>query len=107
MRPRSRCQLHLLGVCPSSQSSAPRRSPGSPEVAFRSGSVIGLPLDLTESFRSGTARGPRRIREVAESLEDYSPVLDADLSDRTIRDVGEIELAGLTLDESLRRIESA
>lgn len=76
-------------------------------MAFGSGSVIGLPLDLTESFRSGTAHGPQRIREVAESLEDYSPVLDADLSDRTIRDLGDIELTGLTLDECLRRIESA
>jgi agmatinase len=73
---------------------------------FGSASVIGLPLDLTESFRPGTALGPQRIREVAESLEDYSPVLDADLSDRSIDDLGDIDLAGLPLVGSLDRIES-
>jgi agmatinase len=73
---------------------------------FGSASVIGLPLDLTESFRPGTALGPQRIREVAESLEDYSPILDADLSDRLVDDLGDVELAGLSLPRSLDRIES-
>jgi agmatinase len=75
-------------------------------LAFGRASVIGLPLDLTESFRPGTALGPRRIREVAESLEDYSPVLDADLSDRLIDDLGDVDLSGLSLAQSLERIES-
>jgi agmatinase len=74
-------------------------------VAFGRASVIGLPLDLTESFRPGTAHGPRRIGQVAESLEDYSPVLDADLSDRAIDDVGDVDLHGLSLSRSLDRIE--
>jgi agmatinase len=72
-----------------------------------SASIIGLPLDLTESFRPGTARGPGRIREVAESLEDYSPALDADLADRTVHDLGDLDFTGLTLDESLTEIEAA
>lgn len=76
-------------------------------MAFQSASVIGLPLDLTESFRPGTASGPRRIREVAESLEDYSPALDADLADRSVDDVGDLDLAGLTLLESVEKIEAA
>jgi agmatinase len=75
-------------------------------LALVSASVIGLPLDLTESFRTGTASGPGRIREVAESLEDYSPVLDADLADRSIHDLGDVDLAGLSLRDSLSRIEA-
>jgi agmatinase len=75
-------------------------------LAFGRASVIGLPLDLTESFRPGTVLGPQRIREVAESLEDYSPVLDADLSDRLIDDLGDVDLGGLSLAQSLARIES-
>ncbi|MFN0071767.1 MAG: agmatinase [Chloroflexota bacterium] len=69
--------------------------------------VLGLPLDLTESFRPGTATGPQRIREVAESLEDYSPVLDADLADRNVFDAGDVDLTGRTLLESLDAIELA
>jgi agmatinase len=75
-------------------------------LVFGSATIIGLPLDLTESFRPGTALGPGRIREVAESLEDYSPVLDADLSDRLIDDLGDVDLSGLSLPDSLERIES-
>lgn len=72
-----------------------------------SATVLGVPLDLTESFRPGTVNGPVRIREVAESLEDYSPPLDQDLSERTIADAGDLLLDGLDLDESLICIEFA
>jgi agmatinase len=76
-------------------------------MSLASATVVGIPLDLTESFRPGTATGPGRIREVAESLEDYSPILDADLADRKIRDAGDLSLDGLNLADALAAIEAA
>jgi agmatinase len=73
----------------------------------RRAAILGVPLDLTESFRSGTAAAPARIREVRESLEDYSPILDADAAELEIADVGDVPLAGLSMDRALERIEDA
>lgn len=78
-----------------------------PSVRALSATVLGLPLDLTESFRPGTAIGPQRIREVAESLEDYSPTLDADLADRDIHDADDLDLAGRPLLDALDDIQAA
>jgi agmatinase len=77
------------------------------EIAMRHGSILGVPLDLTESFRSGTAAAPARIREVWESLEDYSPILDADAAGLELDDVGDVPLAGLSIERALERIEAA
>jgi agmatinase len=77
------------------------------ESAPRRAAVLGVPLDLTESFRLGTAAAPARIREVWESLEDYSPILDADAADLEFDDVGDVPLAGLSMDRALERIEDA
>jgi agmatinase len=66
--------------------------------------LAGLPLDLTESFRSGTADGPRSIREVSDVLESYSPNLDRDLEDVGLRDLGDLVLDNLELRQALRAI---
>jgi agmatinase len=52
--------------------------------------IFGAPLDPTESFRSGAAEGPAAVREFSESLETYSPALDADLEDLTLVDLGDV-----------------
>src|SRR3954453_4625455 len=52
--------------------------------------VLGAPLDRTESFKSGTAAGPERIRAVSDVLETYSPGLDRDLTDLSLADWGDI-----------------
>ena len=39
---------------------------GSPQVV-----ILGAPLDLTESFKAGTAEAPSRIRQVSDVLETY------------------------------------
>jgi hypothetical protein len=52
--------------------------------------LFGAPLDQTESFRSGAAEGPAAVREFSESLETYSPTLDADLEDLTLLDLGDV-----------------
>lgn len=55
-----------------------------------SAAIFGAPLDPTESFRSGAADGPAAVRELSESLETYSPVIDADLEDLTLVDLGDV-----------------
>ncbi|HBY03118.1 MAG TPA: agmatinase [Desulfotomaculum sp.] len=80
----------------------------SAEDLFSAGAVIlGAPLDLTTTFRSGTRLGPESIRQVSESLEEYSPGLDRDLSDYKYYDTGDVILPQGLLEESLKRIKSA
>jgi agmatinase len=69
--------------------------------------IVGAPLDATESFRTGAAGGPGAIRRMSESLETYSPVLEADLEDAAIVDYGDVRLDGLDVDRALERIATA
>jgi agmatinase len=68
--------------------------------------LIGAPLDLTESFRAGTAQGPSRIREVSDVLETYSPRLDADLAAVAFADWGDLELDAADMPTALGQIEA-
>lgn len=67
--------------------------------------LLGVPMDYTVSFRPGTRLGPRRIREVSEGLEEYSPYLDMDLQDHCYYDAGDVVLPIGYVKESLRRLE--
>lgn len=87
-----------------------------PEVAFLGARVeveqpdaliLGVPLDATESFRSGTDKAPNRLRVVSDSLESYCPVLQADLEDLNLLDQGNLDFTGLALEESLDLIKKA
>jgi agmatinase len=69
--------------------------------------VFGAPLDLTESFRSGAHAGPAAVRAASDVLETYSPDLDADLEDVALGDLGDLELAGLDMDQALDAIAAA
>lgn len=78
----------------------------SKEGAARPGAtVIGIPLDITESFRQGTANAPDAVRHFSDSIESYSRILDRDLEDYDVVDAGDIDLAGLDIDAALARIE--
>ena len=55
--------------------------------------MFGAPFDGTTSFRPGTRSGPRAIRADSFGLEEYSPYLDAELSDAAVCDAGDLELA--------------
>lgn len=66
-------------------------------------SLIGLPLDLTSSFRQGTARGPQKIREVSYSLESYSPRLVKDLSQIALFDWGDLVMP-LSIEAAIKEI---
>ncbi|MEW6139058.1 MAG: agmatinase [Thermodesulfobacteriota bacterium] len=67
--------------------------------------LLGCPLDMTATFRSGTGDSPCRIRMVSDSIETYSPFLDEDLEDFPFADVGDVDLAGCAVDEALQSIK--
>lgn len=67
--------------------------------------IIGLPFDSTTSFRPGARLAPYRIREVSESIEEYSMYQDRSLEDLAFFDAGDVVVPFGNIQESLRRIE--
>lgn len=67
--------------------------------------IIGIPMDLTTSFRPGTRLAPYRIREVSEGIEEYSIYQDKSLEDINFYDAGDIAIPFGNVEESLKRIE--
>lgn len=55
-------------------------------------SMFGAPLDVSSSFRPGTALAPARIREASQSLEEYSRELGLDIRDVDLEDLGDLVL---------------
>lgn len=54
--------------------------------------LLGVPLDLTASFRAGAGSGPQSVRQQSWALETYSPALDRDLSQVQCWDGGDLLL---------------
>ncbi len=54
--------------------------------------ILGCPLDVTSSFRSGSKFGPESLRRASWPLEPYSPDLNLDLEDMDLFDAGDLEL---------------
>lgn len=52
--------------------------------------IIGAPLDATTSFQPGTRFGPRELRHVAQSFEDYDQHTKSSFSDLGVHDHGDI-----------------
>jgi len=52
--------------------------------------VVGAPLDLSTTFQPGTRFGPRRLRHVAESFEDYDHHTNQRFTDLAVHDHGDI-----------------
>jgi agmatinase len=71
--------------------------------------ILGVPMDMTTSFRPGTRLGPVRVREVTFTggIEAYSVALDRSLEDISFYDAGDIVVAHGNLAESLRRTRAA
>jgi len=67
--------------------------------------LLGVPLDCTTSFRPGTRFGPHSIRFYSDALESYSPVLQRDLEEFCIGDLGDLELPPGGLEASLGLVE--
>lgn len=53
--------------------------------------IFGVPYDGTTSFRAGTRRGPRAIREVSYNFETYSADTGVDLAEVPLADIGDID----------------
>ena len=67
--------------------------------------IVGIPMDATTSFRPGTRLAPYRVREVSESVEEYSIYQDKSLEEICFYDAGDIIIPCGNVGESLRRIE--
>src|SRR5690554_1566397 len=68
-------------------------------------SLFGAPFDGTTSLVPGTRFGPRRVREMSDGIETYSPSLDRDLEDIRFFDHGDLELPFGNPGSALERIE--
>jgi len=68
--------------------------------------VIGAPLDLTSSHRSGSRFGPDAIRQASQYMETYSSRTGLDLEDISVSDLGNIVDTG-SVEGALRNIEDA
>lgn len=67
--------------------------------------VIGIPLDISSSFRSGCNEAPQRIRYVSKSLELCSIHTEIDFECIGFEDIGNITLIPGDMINSLKRIE--
>ena len=83
--------------------SSPEGGSAEPRAAA---ALFGAPLDLTESFRSGASGGPAAIRYMSDGLETYSPVLNRDLEDLLVVDLGDLDLSEVSMQDALERIAS-
>jgi agmatinase len=66
--------------------------------------IVGAPLDVTSTYRSGSRFAPLAIREASLNVETYSFRAGVDLEDLKIHDLGDLHIAG-AIDESLKRLE--
>lgn len=65
--------------------------------------LFGIPFEGSVNLRRGADHGPRDLRLASDSIETYSPVLERDLEDLAIADLGDCELGGGSPREQLAR----
>ena len=70
--------------------------------------IFGAPFDSTTSYRPGTRFASKVMRSESYGLETYSPSLDLDLDDESIKifDAGDLELPFGNVEKSLQMIEA-
>ena len=66
--------------------------------------ILGVPLDVTSTYRSGARFAPMAIREASLNIETYSFRAGVDVEDLKLHDSGDVHVAG-DVDETLRRVE--
>jgi agmatinase len=54
--------------------------------------LFGVPFEGRVNLRKGADSGPRDLRLASDSIETYSPVLDRDMEDLPLADIGDCEL---------------
>lgn len=67
--------------------------------------VLGVPFDVTSTYRSGARFAPIAIREASLNIDTYSFRSGIDLEDLKICDVGDLHISGGVI-ETLKRVES-
>ena len=68
-------------------------------------SFVGVPLDVTSTFKPGSRFAPNYVRLVSQSLETYSLRSGLDLNDYGVFDEGDINVVFGDVEKSLRAIE--
>ncbi len=66
--------------------------------------ILGIPFDLTSTFRSGARFAPSAIREASLNIETYSFRSGIDVEDLRLHDLGDLHVSG-EVNETLKRIE--
>ncbi|AWR97139.1 agmatinase [Acidianus sulfidivorans JP7] len=67
--------------------------------------IIGIPMDITSSFRPGSRFAPSAIRDAATNIEFYSLRTGIDMGDVGFNDVGDIALHPSDVEENVKRIK--
>ena len=66
--------------------------------------VLGVPFDLTSSYRSGARFAPISIREASLNIETFSFRTGVDFEDLRVHDLGDLHVSG-KVDETLNRLK--
>ena len=66
--------------------------------------VLGVPFDVTSTYRTGARFGPTAIREASLNIETYSFSAGVDVEDLRLHDLGDLHVAG-DAEETLKRLE--
>jgi len=66
--------------------------------------ILGIPLDVTSTYRSGSKFAPSAIREASLNIETYSFRADLDAEDLRLHDLGDLHVTA-EVDETLKRTE--
>lgn len=88
----------LLYLNENSRQFAGFNKPSSPFI------IIGIPLDITSSFRPGSRFAPSAIREYTQYIEFYSIRTGIDMGDIGFNDVGDIVMHPSDVEENIKRI---
>jgi len=66
--------------------------------------VLGVPFDVTSTYRTGARFAPTAIREASLNIETYSFSSGVDIEDLRLHDLGDLHVTSDT-DETLKRLE--
>jgi agmatinase len=91
--------IRLLYLNENSRAFAGFNRPKSPFV------IVGIPMDITSSYRPGSRFAPSAIRDSAQYIEFYSIRTGVDMGDVGFNDVGDISLHPSDVEENLKRIK--
>lgn len=89
----------LLYLNSSSRSFAGFNSEKSPFV------IVGIPMDITSSFRPGSRFAPAALRDAATNIEFYSLRTGIDMGEVGFNDVGDLALHPSDVEENVKRIK--